>query len=292
MKPAPFEYFAPNSLEDALQLLNQHGYDAKVLAGGQSLIPTMNFRLAQPTVLVDLNNIRELCYIKLGKSDATNIGAMTRQRQVENHELIKSNAPLIYEAMPFIAHPQIRNRGTIGGSIAHADPASELPAIALVLQAKLKLVGLSGERWLDANDFFTGLFSTALQPEEILTEISIPAIPENTGYAFQEISRRHGDYAMVGIAASITLDKQQKCKDAQIALFSVGDAPIKANQAEQLLVGESVSEKLLEEAADVISSSDIDPPSDIHASAKYRRHLAKVLSKRVLESAFRRANSS
>ncbi len=289
MKPAPFKFFAPASIDEALDHLENYGYDAKILAGGQSLIPTMNFRLEQPAVLIDLNKVEDLFFIEQSEADAIRIGAMTRQRQVEKSELIKANVPLVHEAMPFIAHPQIRNRGTVGGSIAHADPSGELPALALALEAKFKLVKKSGERWVVAKDFFVGLFSTDLQPEEILAEISIPVLPKRSGCAFQEISRRHGDYAMVGVAAVVTLDEQKKCTNAAITLLSVGDAPVQAHKAEQLLIGETASEKVIEAAAEMVSSADIDPPNDIHASAKFRRHLAKVLTKRVLTQAFQRA---
>ena len=292
MKPAPFKFFAPTSIDEALDHLENYGYDAKILAGGQSLIPTMNFRLAQPAVLIDLNKVEDLFFIEQNEAGDIRMGAMTRQRQIEKSELIKEKVPLVHKAMPFIAHPQIRNRGTIGGSIAHADPSGELPALALALEAKFKLVKKSGERWVIAQDFFVGLFSTDLQPEEILTEISIPVLPKRSGCAFQEISRRHGDYAMVGVAAVVTLDEHKQCTNAAITLLSVGDAPVQAHKAEQLLIGEKASAKVIEAAAEMVSSSDIDPPNDIHASAKFRRHLAKVLTKRVLTQAFQRANKS
>ena len=292
MKPAPFKFFAPTSIDEALDHLENYGYDAKILAGGQSLIPTMNFRLAQPAVLIDLNKVEDLFFIEQNEAGDIRMGAMTRQRQIEKSELIKEKVPLVHEAMPFIAHPQIRNRGTIGGSIAHADPSGELPALALALEAKFKLVKKSGERWVVAQDFFIGLFSTDLQPEEILAEISIPVLAKRSGCAFQEISRRHGDYAMVGVAAVVTLDEHGKCENAAITLLSVGDAPVQAHKAKQLLIGEKASAKVIEAAAEMVSSSDIDPPNDIHASAKFRRHLAKVLTKRVLTQAFQRANKS
>jgi carbon-monoxide dehydrogenase medium subunit len=278
MKPAPFEYFRPRSVEEALALLAEHGGDAKPLAGGQSLIPAMNFRLATPAVLVDLNGLSELTYIADGSGDVR-IGAMTRQRAVERSGLVSARVPLIAETMPHIAHPAIRNRGTIGGSLAHADPAAELPAVMLSLNASFTVSSQAGNR----------LFSTAVQSGELLTEVRIPAPPERSGFAFQEISRRHGDFALVGAAAAVKLDRDGKCEDARVALLSVGDRPMLAEQAARVLIGQRPSAESIRAAADAASTRDIDPSSDIHASARYRRQLANVLTRRVLERAFERA---
>lgn len=288
MKPAPFKYLAPTSLDEALSHLAEYGYDAKVLAGGQSLIPTMNFRLAQPAVLIDLNNISELFYVK-HEPDGLRIGAMTRQREMERNPLIADNAPLIHETIPFIAHPQIRNRGTVGGCIAHADPAAELPAVMLALNANFRVQSQSGERWIPASEFFVGMFSTAMAPEEILVEIAVPPLPPRTGWSFQEVARRHGDFALVGAAAVVTIDENSQCKDAQIVFLSVGDGPVKAQQAVQTLIGQVGNEQNIQATAEIAANQDIDPPSDIHASADYRRHLAKVLTRRALQQAFQRA---
>ncbi len=287
MKPAPFEYFAPESTEEALSLLQQHGDDAKLLAGGQSLIPTMNFRLAQPAVLIDLNRIGELAYIR-ESPDGIAIGAMTRQSMVEKSDLIKHHAPLVFETIPHIAHIQIRNRGTVGGNLAHADPASELPAVMTALQAKFKLQSSNGERWVSAKDFYLGMYMTALQPTEMLSEIEVPDLPSRTGWAFEEIARRHGDYALVGVAVLLTLDDNSCCQQARIVYLSVGDGPVVAEQAAALLQGQSINDSLLREAAEVASQEDIDPEDDIHASAVYRRQLAKVLTERALKRAFSR----
>jgi CO/xanthine dehydrogenase FAD-binding subunit len=287
MKPAPFEYFQPRSVEEALALLDEHGADAKPLAGGQSLIPAMNFRLATPSVLIDLNALDDLAYINDG--DTLRFGGMTRQRAVERSALVARKAPLVAETMPFIAHAAIRNRGTIGGSLAHADPAAELPAVMLTLNAHLTVQSRKGSRSVPADDFFVGLFATALQPGELLTAIEIPNAVERTGYAFQEISRRHGDFALVGVAATVTLAADGRCADARVALLSVGDRPMLALQAAAVLKGQAPSTGAIAAAAHAAAYQDIDPPSDIHASATYRRQLANVLTRRVLTRAFQRA---
>ena len=287
MKPAAFDYYRPRTLDEALALLAQHDGDAKPLAGGQSLIPAMNFRLAAPAVLVDLNALSELAYINDGP-DGLRVGGMTRQRAVERSTAVASRAPLVAETMPFIAHPAIRNRGTLGGSLAHADPAAELPAVMLALNAQFGLRSSSGARTVEADDFFVGLFATAVQPGELLTEIHIPQTPARTGYAFQELSRRHGDFALVGVAASVTLDGQGRCAAARIALLSVGDRPMLAQHAAAALLGETPSAAAIRAAADAAATRDIEPSTDIHASAKYRRHLARVLTRRTLTLAFER----
>lgn len=286
MKPAPFQYFAPTTIEQALTLLSEHD-DAKILAGGQSLVPVMNFRLARPSVLVDLNRIDELFYIR-ERDQGVAIGAMTRQRTVERSPIIGRLAPLVAETMPFIAHPQIRNRGTFGGSLAHADPAAELPAVAVALDAKLKVIGRKSERWVQAKDFFTGLFSTTLQPDELLAEVLIPRTPPRTGWAFQETARRHGDFALAGAACTLTLDPAGKCANARLVLLSLGDRPIDAQGAVRPLIGETPNPQAIDAVAAGVDG-EIDPQSDVHASAAFRRHLAKVLTRRVLESAAARA---
>ena len=288
MKPAPFEYYRPNTIDEALALLAEHGGDAKPLAGGQSLIPAMNFRLAMPAVLVDLNALNELAYIKDG-AQGLQLGGMTRQRAVERSAVIARETPLVSETMPFIAHPAIRNRGTVGGSLAHADPAAELPAVMLALNATFGLRSSKASRSVPAGEFFVGLFSTAIEPGELLAEITIPKAAKRSGFAFQEISRRHGDFALVGVAASVALDDTGKCAHARIALLSVGDRPMLAEHAASALNGQVSSGEAIRAAAEAAASHDIDPSSDIHASARYRRQLASVLTRRVLDRAFARA---
>ncbi len=289
MKPAPFKYYAPKTSDEALSLLAQHGYDAKALAGGQSLIPTMNFRLAQPAILIDLNPIESLDYIEATDDGGLRIGAMTRHAQVERSPLIAERVPLLHETMPHVAHPQIRNRGTIGGSLAHADPAAELPAVSLVLNGRFTLRSAKGRRQLAAQDFFLGLFTTALQPDELLTEIALPPMPARSGWAFVETARRHGDFALAGVAALVTLDKAGKCADARLAFLSVGDGAVLAQNAANALRGQAPTAEAIAAAAEIAAAQDIDPTGDIHASADFRRHLTKVLTRRALEQAFERA---
>ncbi len=288
MKPAPFKYYAPTTIEQAVSLLAEQE-DAKILAGGQSLVPVMNFRLARPSVLIDLNRVSELFYIR--KQDGgLSIGAMTRQRTVERDPNVAKIAPLVTETMPFIAHPQIRNRGTFGGSLAHADPAAELPAVALAMNAKLRVKSKKGERWVESSDFFRGLFATALGPDELLTEITIPPMPPRTGWSFLEVARRHGDFALAGVACTVTLDDKGKCANARLVLMSLGDKPIDAHKAAASLKGETPNAKAIDATANAVDA-EIDPQSDIHASAAFRRHLARVLTRRALVTAVQRAET-
>jgi carbon-monoxide dehydrogenase medium subunit len=293
MKPAPFEYHCPRTLDEALMLLATHGSEAKPLAGGQSLIPAMNFRLATPAVLIDLNGIRELSFITHGGALASpiRIGAMTRHRDLERSAIVAQHAPLITRTMPYVAHAAIRTRGTLGGSLAHADPAAELPAVMLALDATLTLTNRERSRDVRAEEFFVGLFATALEPGELLTEIAIPVLPKGSAVAFQEISRRHGDFALAGVAAAVSLDEAGRCNRARIALLSVGDRPTLAARAAQALVGRLPTADAIRAAADAAATHDIDPPGDIHASSRYRRHLVNVLTRRTLEEAFRASES-
>ncbi|HEY0735185.1 MAG TPA: xanthine dehydrogenase family protein subunit M [Herpetosiphonaceae bacterium] len=287
MKPAPFEYHAPTERQAALALLADSGFDAKILAGGQSLVPAMNFRLARPSILIDVNGIDDLFGVRMADDGSTLIGAMTRQRELERSPQIAERVPLIAEAMPHIAHPQIRNRGTIGGSLAHADPAAELPALAVALDARLRLQSQSGERWLSASDFFLGVLTTALEPEEMLVEIEIPALPTRTGTAFDEVARRHGDYAMAGAAAVVTLDGDGTIASGTLVLMAVGDAPIRVRAIEALR-GQQPTPETIREIAESLDG-EIDPPNDLHATAAYRRHLVKSLVRTTLTRAVERA---
>src|SRR5881392_3909039 len=248
MKPPPLEYYAPTTREEALALMAEHGGEAKVLAGGQSLVPSMNFRLAQPSILVDLNGVADLFGIYADGEGGLRIRAMTRHRAVERSSLVAARAPLITEAMPDIAHPQIRNRGTIGGSLAHADPAAELPAVMLALDAAFRARSVTGERTIPASEFFKGMLETALAPDELLVEIGLPPMPDRSGTAFLEVARRHGDYALVGIAVVVTLDGQGRCKAARIALLSVGDGPVLAVEAAKTLTGQVPSAEMVRAA--------------------------------------------
>lgn len=291
MKPAPFEYHRPASTDEALALLAEHGYDAKLLAGGQSLVPAMNFRLAQPAVLIDLNRIRPLDYVAQ-VNGGLRIGAMTRQSTAERNPLVRMYAPLLAETLPFVAHPQIRNRGTIGGNVAHADPAGEVGAAMLALEAIIHLRGPNGMRAVPAAEFFTGLFGTALEADEMLTEVEIPSAAPRTGWAFDEVSRRHGDYGLAGLAATVEVDADGRCTAARLGLLGVGDAPMLAREAAAALVGQLPTEDAVRAAAEIASQRDIDPPGDIHATPAYRRALTDVLVRRVLPRAFARASEA
>jgi carbon-monoxide dehydrogenase medium subunit len=283
VKPPPFEYFAPDSLEEALALLAQYGDDAKPLAGGQSLVPVLNFRLARPAVLVDLNRIDALAGIEADDA-GLRIGAMTRQRSAERDALVRRHAPLIAEALPHVAHPQIRNRGTIGGSIAHADPAAELPALALALEATLRLSSASSERVVAARDFFTGLFATALASDELLVAVAVPPLPPRSGCAFEEVARRHGDYALLAVAALVALDDAGRCVDARLAYVGAGPGPLRAAAAEAALAGRRIDDAAVRDAADA-AFREVDPGGDVHASAAYRKALARVLTTRAIRRA-------
>jgi carbon-monoxide dehydrogenase medium subunit len=274
MKPAPFHYLAPASLEEALELKRAHGEDAKFLAGGQSLVPAMNFRLAQPAMLIDLNGLRELDYVRA--SGALRIGALTRHRTIERDALVARHAPLLHEAAPHVAHPQIRNRGTLCGNLAHADPASEFPAVMLALGGRMRARSQGGERWIDARDFFRGVFTTALAPDEMLVEVELPALSARTGTCFLEVARRRGDYALMGVAAVVTLGADGKVATARIGLCNAGATPV------LVAVGD------IEGAPNEVRRA-IDPPDNVHATAAFRRHLAGVLARRALAGALARA---
>jgi CO/xanthine dehydrogenase FAD-binding subunit len=290
MKPAPFKYYAPATIEEALARLAEHGWDAKVLAGGQSLIPMMNFRLAQPAVLVDLNGVADLAHIDSVRDGGMRIGAMTRQRQVEQDAAVAKAAPMIHEAMPKIAYPQVRSRGTFGGSIAHADPSAELVAASVALSSRLRLRSQRGERWVPAEDFYLGLFTTVLEPDELLVEVALPPMPKRSGWSFLEVARRHHDFALVGAAAVVVLDRKGRCEQTRLVFFSVSDGPVEAHQAAAVLRGQEPSPEVVREAAEVAGNADVDPNSDINASSEYRRHLVKVLGRRALTQALARAS--
>jgi carbon-monoxide dehydrogenase medium subunit len=278
VKPAPFRYFAPESLERVLALKREHGDDAKFLAGGQSLVPAMNFRLAQPAALIDLNRVPDLDYVR-AEAGGLRIGALVRHRGIERDASIARHAPLLNEAAPQVAHPQIRNRGTFGGNLAHADPASEFPAVALALGARMRARSALGERWIEAADFFRGVFTTALAADEMLVEVEVPALPARTGTCFLEVARRRGDYALVGVAAVVTVDATGRPAGARVALCNAGATPV--------LV--AVSD--LDGAPDQVRLA-IDPPDNVHATAAFRRHLAGVLTRRALDAALARAGGA
>ena len=288
MKPAPFEYVAPTTVEEAVSSLSGCDGEAKLLAGGQSLMPLLNMRLARPDLVVDLGRVAALDYIRESDGQFA-IGAMTSKRSVERSGLVASRQPLLHAATVLVAHPQIRNRGTVGGSMAQADPAAEYPAMAVALDAELRVVGPDGERSINAEDFFVTYLTTALQPAEVLTEIRVPVLAPGSGWAFTEVARRHGDFAMAGAAVTVTLDAGGHCADAKIVLFGVGPVPVRPRGAEQAVNGERPGEDLYRQAGRKASEEIDEPLSDVHASAEYRRHLAGVMVRRGLAEAVARA---
>jgi carbon-monoxide dehydrogenase medium subunit len=275
VKPAPFAYQKARTLKEALALLAKHKDDARLLAGGQSLIATLNMRLSAPSLLIDINGIKGLDGIaKKGK--AIEIGALARHTQVERSELIAKHAPLLALAMPYIGHPAIRNRGTFGGSIAFADPAAELPACLLALGGEIDIAGPKGKRKVKADAFFKGLFETALGPKDVLTAIRVPAAGKDTRVGFAELARRHGDYAIVGLAASARATAKgnnSRLADVRLAFFGVGATPVRARKAETALASGNI------DAA--VAALDLDPHDDVQASAAVKKHLAGVLLRRV-----------
>lgn len=281
MKPAPFAYARPATLTDALELLARHGADARILAGGQSLMPALNMRLAQPGVLVDINRLPGLDGIHAGPEGLV-IGALARQETVLRSPLVARHAPLIAQAMPHVAHLALRTRGTVGGSLALADPAAELPACAVALDAVLRVARRGGEREIPAAAFFRGIYTTALAPGEILTALVIPPAAPGWHARFSELARRHGDYALVALAARCRLDGD-RVADSRLVLAGVGLTPVRATRGEAALAGRRLDAAAIAEAGRALAA-DLDPPGDVHASAALRRHLARVLAERVLTS--------
>jgi CO/xanthine dehydrogenase FAD-binding subunit len=287
MKPTAFEYFTPSTVKEALQLLKSEGDGAKILAGGQSLIAMMNFRAARPTALIDVNNIKELDYIREEGNEIV-IGALTRERTIEISPLIKEKCPILAEAITHIGHLPIRFRGTIGGSLVHADPTAEIPIAAVALEAKMKIAGLSGERVVSAGEFFLTYLTSALEECEMLVEVRIPTFSNaTTAWSYVDISRRHGDFAIVAVASILTMDKGGVCKEARIALGGVAPTPIRVKAAEAVLTGKKITDERIEEAAiKAAESEDVNPDSDYHATAEYRKAMAKVLTQRGLKEAW------
>lgn len=290
MKPAPFEYLAPTTVGEAVSALEAYDGEAKLLAGGQSLMPMLNMRLARPGLLVDLGRVQDLDYVR--ESDGRlAIGAMTTKRTLEDSPLVQSRQPLLHAATVAIGHPQIRNRGTVGGSMAQADPAAEYPAVAVALDATFRLMGPNGERTVEAADFFVTYLTTALEPGEVLTEVSVPTLDPGSGWSLMEITRRHGDFAIVGAAVTLKLDDAGCCVDPRIVLFGLGPTPVRPRGTEDLVQGERPAEDLYRGAASQLSQEVDEPLSDLHASAEYRRQLAAVMTRRALAEAVGRARA-
>jgi carbon-monoxide dehydrogenase medium subunit len=282
MIPASFEYFAPASLKEALDLLSTYKDDAKILAGGQSLVPLMKLRLAKPTHVIDLNRIPDLNYVR-ADGDSIRIGALTTHTEIENSGIIKRDSSLLAEAAATIGDVQVRNQGTIGGSLAHSDPTADLPAAILALDAEMKATGPDGERWIKAEDFFIGFLTSSLEPDEILTEIKVPVWRESKT-AYLKAAQRSSGFAVVGVAVRLELEQNGICKNIAIGMTGVGDKPYRAGEVEKLLKGKKLELGLLEQAAAKVTEG-VDPLEDINGSKEYRTHLAQVYTVRAIQRA-------
>jgi carbon-monoxide dehydrogenase medium subunit len=282
MKLPPFEYEAPTTVAEATDLLAEHGDEASVLAGGQSLIPLLALRLARPEVLIDINRVDELSGVSAADGHVT-IGAMTREYVAEESGTVADTLPLLAAALPLIGHEAIRSRGTIGGSLAHADPAAELPAVARALDAEFVVRGPSGTRVIPAAQWFDGYLTTSRRPDELLAEVRFPAAGPGTGVSFEEVARRHGDFAIVGLAASLVFS-DGVINEARLAFAGVSDVPVRPAAAEELLAGERPSAELFDEAARR-ATEDLDPPGDLHGSSDYRKTVAAAVVRRGLRAA-------
>ena len=285
MIPGTFDYLAPQSVDEAIALLTQHGDDAKILAGGQSLIPAMRFRLASPTVLIDINNLADLEYVREENGHLA-IGALTREVMLEDSAAVSSTYPLLADAARVIADPLVRNRATVGGNIAHADPANDHPAVMLAYGAEVKAQGPGGTRMIAIDDFFVGLFETSLQPGELLTEIRIPRPGANAGGAYIKSERKVGDYAVSAVAVQLTMSGTT-CSAARIGLTNVNSVPMRALNAEQALIGQTLSDEVLE-ATGRAAAAECDPSADLRGSVEYKRDLTRVLTKRAIRKAAER----
>jgi len=289
MIPGEFDYFSPHSLEAAVALLDQHGSDAKILAGGQSLIPAMRFRLAVPSVLIDINQIQGMGYIREHNGHLA-IGAMTRESALEESEVVRSRYPLLADASRVIADPLVRNRATVGGNLAHADPANDHPAVMLAYDAILVAVGPGGERMIPVDEFFVDLFENALAENEILTEIRIPTPVPNSGSAYMKVERKVGDYAVAAAAVSLTL-AGDICTAARIGLTNLSPVPMRARSAEGALIGNAMTDSVIE-ASGAAAAAECDPSPDLRGSIAYKRDLTRVVTKRAIRAAVERAKGA
>lgn len=290
MKPASFEYFAPTSLEEALDRVAEYGDEGgKILAGGQSLIPAMNFRLAQPSFLIDLNRIAELFFIKSDPSGDVLIGTMTRDTTVEFNAEVGKVSPMIHECMPFLAHAQIRNRGTFGGAITHGDPAGQVPVVAVAQNFGLHIKSKTADRWVNAEDFYVSMYTNVIDHDEMLVEIRLPKLPARTGTCYKQMARQAGASALVGTATVITLDEAGVCTTARAAFMGISEMPVLSQEISQVLVGNKITDALISDAVEACVSNELDPGQDMHATPEFRRHLARVLGKAAITEALKRA---
>jgi carbon-monoxide dehydrogenase medium subunit len=286
VKPAAFDYYAPTSRDELLTMLDQLGDEARVLAGGQSLIPLMNFRLSQPAQLVDVGTVRELAYVRA--NGGVHVGAGARQWDVEHDPDVVTHVPLLAEALHYVAHPPIRHRGTVCGSIAHADPAAELPAAALALDATIRVAGAAGTRVVAAKDFFRGPFATALGPGEVLEEVVFEAMAAGTGFGVAELARTHGNFAVAGAMATLRLDTTGAVESCSLVAFGIGSTPVRCDGGERVLTGARPTAELFAEAA-AAAAAPLAPTGDMHGSAEYRRRVAAVYIERAIAQAHGRA---
>lgn len=287
MIPASFEYEAPSTLAEALDLLEQHGEEAKILAGGHSLIPMMKLRFAEPEMLIDINNIPGLSYIK-EEAGYLKIGTLTRESELEHSDLIADKYPIFTDASKLIADPQVRNMGTIGGNIAHGDAANDHPAVMIALNAQVEITGKNGSRTVSIDDFFFGFYMTAVQPGEILTAIHIPIPASGTGNAYHKLERKVGDYATAGVAVQLTIDSSGIVTQAGIGLTNVNPTPLRAKRSEAALIGKKLTEATITEAAKY-ASEDCSPSDDLRGSEEYKRAMVAVITKRMIHKAAERA---
>jgi carbon-monoxide dehydrogenase medium subunit len=279
MKPAPFDYVRAFSVDEALAALTEAGGDAKIMAGGQSLVPMLNFRLIDASTFIDINEIESLSGIQETGDGGLRVGALTRHFALETSDLVRWRFPVLQEAMKYVAHLAIRNRGTIGGSLSHADPAAELPTISVLLDAEIETANPAGGRRIMAQEFFIAPLTTVLEPDEIVVAVHFPGLPDGAGWGFEEVSQRHGDFAVAGAAAIVVRNGESVAK-VNIALMGVHDTPLRAVAAERAMMTDGI------EAAAIAAQREVDPTDDLHGSADYRRHLVGVLTRRTLMAAF------
>lgn len=287
MKPAAFKYVRPKSIKEAVAALAQAGDEGKIIAGGQSLVPMMNFRLLSPAVLIDINQIPALGLIEEQEDGSLRIGALTRHHQLETSEIVRIRFPVLHAAMKYVAHLAIRNRGTIGGSITHADPAAELPLMMKLLDAQIKIVSRAGPRVVEAEDFFVGALTSDVQDNELVTHITLPALPEAAGWAFEEVARRAGDYALAAVGVILKVE-QGKITEARLGVMGVADTALRIHEAETILFDQDCDVRTMDAVVRAVHCA-IAPSDDLHASAQYRMHLVEVLTRRALQTAWLRA---
>jgi carbon-monoxide dehydrogenase medium subunit len=287
MKPPKFEYLRATTLDEALSALEAAEGDGKIIAGGQSLVPMLNFRLLSPSVLIDINGIEELAFLEEQDDGGLRIGALTRHHTLEMSETVKRLFPVISDAMQHVAHLAIRNRGTIGGSITHADPAAELPMMMILLDAEITLASPDGRRNVPAEEFFVGALTSAVEENEIVTEIYLPPLPSGSGWAFEEVARRLGDFALAAVGVVLKI-AGGRVEYVRVGVMGVGETPMRMHDAETALLGEALDGNVIDRAVDAVRAA-VEPMTDLHASADYRRHLVGVLVRRAIETAWKRA---